>query len=89
MHFKPIIKVYKADCAEGASLMVEQFYKISEFAKLIGVSSVTLRTWDEKGLLRPHHVSPSGYRYYSSAQLQDYLSGRLSLRKEVSVDDRS
>lgn len=55
--------------------MEQQYYKISEFARLIGVSSATLRSWDERGLLHPHHVSPSGYRYYSVKQLQDYLSG--------------
>lgn len=52
-----------------------EFYKIGEFAKRIGVSCVTLRTWDEKGLLVPHHVSPSGYRYYSEDQVKEYLSG--------------
>lgn len=61
--------------------MAEQFYKISEFARLIGVTAVTLRSWDEKGLLRPHHISPSGYRYYSSTQLQDYLSGNMKFGK--------
>lgn len=55
--------------------MEQQYYKISEFARLIGVSSATLRSWDERGLLHPHHVSPSGYRYYSYRQLQDYLNG--------------
>lgn len=57
--------------------MVEQFYKISEFARLIGVSSATLRVWDEKGLLKPHHISPYGYRYYSSTQLKDYFDGKV------------
>ena len=61
--------------------MAEQFYKIGEFARLIGVSTTTLRTWDDKGLLHPHHVSPSGYRYYSSQQLRDYLSGELGAGK--------
>lgn len=54
--------------------MAKEYYKIGEFARLIGVSCVTLRTWDEKGILKPHHVSPSGYRYYSDTQLKEYLS---------------
>lgn len=57
--------------------MAEEFYKVGEFARRIGVSAVTLRSWDERGLLRPHHVSPSGYRYYSAQQLQEYLSGKM------------
>lgn len=49
------------------------YYKISEFASLIGVSSTTLRSWETKGWLVPHHRSPSGYRFYSEGQLQQYL----------------
>ena len=49
------------------------YYKISEFASLIGVSSTTLRSWETKGWLVPHHRSPSGYRFYSEGQLQHYL----------------
>ena len=51
------------------------FYKAGEFARLIGITSVTLRKWDERGWLKPHHRSPSGYRYYSEEQLQNYLRG--------------
>lgn len=54
-----------------------RYYKAGEFAQLIGVTSVTLRKWGDKGLLIPHHRSPTGYRYYSEEQLQDYLSGGL------------
>ena len=54
-----------------------KFYKAGEFAKLIGITSVTLRKWDERGWLKPHHKSPSGYRYYSEQQLKKYLSGQL------------
>ena len=58
-----------------------QFYKVSEFASLIGVTAVTLRSWERRGWLIPHHKSPSGYRYYSDEQLNDYLSGRLKIDK--------
>lgn len=44
--------------------------KIGEFARLAQVSVVTLRHYDELGLLTPSTVDPStGYRYYSIAQL--------------------
>lgn len=51
-----------------------QFYKISEFAKLIGVTPVTLRSWEKSNILVPHHRSPTGYRYYSEKQLSDYIN---------------
>lgn len=72
---------------KGASSVAEQFYKIGEFARLIGVSSATLRAWDDRGLLRPHHISPSGYRYYSTQQLRDYLSGERVSESAVSGGD--
>ena len=61
---------------------MERFYKTGEFAKLIGVTATTLRAWDERGLLHPHHVSPSGYRYYSDKQLQEYLHGSREKGRE-------
>lgn len=63
--------------------MSEQYYKIGEFSRLIGVSPATLRAWGDSGLLRPHHVSPSGYRYYSDDQLHDYLSSKSKRGSEV------
>ena len=50
------------------------FYKTNEFAQRIGVSSNTLRIWDERGWLKPHHRSPSGYRYYSDEQVEQYFT---------------
>lgn len=44
--------------------------KIGDFARLSQVSVVTLRHYDEVGLLKPIAVDPlSGYRYYSVSQL--------------------
>lgn len=44
--------------------------KIGDFARLVQVSTVTLRHYDEIGLLKPVHVDPfTSYRYYSAAQL--------------------
>ena len=44
--------------------------KIREFARLAHVSVVTLRHYDEIGLLKPVSVDRcTGYRYYSVAQL--------------------
>lgn len=58
-------------------IVQQRFYKISEFAKLVGVTPTTLREWERRGWLLPHHRSPSGYRFYSDEQLQRYLSGEI------------
>ena len=50
-----------------------KFYAIGEFSKLIGKTPQTLRNWDKKGVLKPHHITASGYRYYSQEQLNHFL----------------
>lgn len=51
-----------------------EYLKISEFARLIGVSVVTLRRWHKKGILVPHHVTPAGDRIYTMDQVREYLT---------------
>lgn len=51
-------------------------YSIQELARLAGVTTRTLRWYDQIGLLKPGRVAESGYRYYDEAQvdrLQDIL----------------
>ena len=50
-----------------------KYYSIGEFAKLIGKTEQTLRNWDKKNIFAPHHVTESGYRYYSQQQLNHFL----------------
>lgn len=50
-----------------------RFYKSGEFAQMLGVTSATLRNWDFKGILKPHHKTDTGYRYYSEEQLQKFF----------------
>ena len=63
------------------------FYKISEFAKIVGKSSRTIREWDKLGILKPHHKGQGGYRYYSEDQIKEALMvgemGRASWRERV------
>ena len=40
-------------------------YTIRELADLAGVSTRTLRWYDQIALLRPHRIAENGYRYYS------------------------
>ncbi|UWD48532.1 IS607 family transposase [Clostridioides difficile] len=50
-----------------------KYYSIGKFAKLIGKTTQTLRNWDNEGILKPHHITESGYRYYSQEQLNHFL----------------
>lgn len=50
-----------------------KYYSIGQFAKLTNKTTQTLRNWDKNGVLKPHHVAASGYRYYSQEQLNHYL----------------
>lgn len=50
-------------------------YHIGEFAKFCGVSTKTLRFYDEVGVLRPASVdSRTGYRHYLPQQLEEMAS---------------
>lgn len=55
-----------------------KYYKINDFAREIGVSASTLREYERKGLLIPHHRGLNGYRYYSQEQVDAYLNGDLT-----------
>jgi len=44
-------------------------YCINELSKLAGVSTRTLRYYDEIGLLKPTRISDAGYRYYDVKQV--------------------
>jgi DNA-binding transcriptional MerR regulator len=44
-------------------------WSIAEVARMSGVSSRTLRHYDEIGLLPPAHLGANGYRYYEQAEL--------------------
>jgi len=51
-------------------------YSIQALSRLSGVTTRTLRWYDEIGLLKPSRTSESGYRYYGAAEvdrLQDIL----------------
>ena len=60
---------------------MDKYYPINKFAKIIGVTSQTLRNWEQSGKLVPHHRSDSNYRYYSEAQLQQILGEQKDKKK--------
>ena len=63
---------------------MSNYYAIGDAAKLIGVTVQTLRNWDRKGKLKPHHVAESGFRYYSQDQINQMIGIRTnSIQKHV------
>lgn len=59
-------------------------YTVQALAKIAGISSRTLRYYDEIGLLRPARISTSGYRIYG--QLEVDLLQQILFYKELGVD---
>ena len=67
--------------AGGEGPWLKMHYTVGETARLLGVTTQTLRYYDKIGLLRPDWVDPeTGYRYYSFNQFHyidriKYLQG--------------
>lgn len=64
-------------------LFMSKYYSINKFSKILGISVQTLRNWDKKGKLHPHHTSSNGYRYYSHEQLNQVMNVKLNLDRIV------
>lgn len=62
---------------------MSRYYSINKFSKILGVSAQTLRNWDAKGKLHPHHTSSNGYRYYSHEQLNQVMNIKPNLDRFV------
>ncbi len=65
-------------------------YTIQELAQLSGVSTRTLRYYDEIGLLKPARTNEAGYRFYGQAQvdlLQQILFYRALDMKLATIQD--
>lgn len=60
-----------------------EYYTINKFSKLVGKTPQTLRNWDKSGVLKPHHTSTNGYRYYSEDQIKQVLHIKVDNPKIV------
>lgn len=58
-------------------------YTISELAKLAGISTRTLRYYDDIGLLKPAKITPAGYRIYCDKEVD--LLQQILFFKELNV----
>ncbi|MEH7344192.1 MerR family transcriptional regulator [Bacillus sp. JJ1532] len=62
-------------------------YTVQGLAKLAGISTRTLRYYDEIGILKPARMNSSGYRIYGKSEV-DRLQQILFFRElDVSLDD--
>lgn len=54
--------------------MNEQYLTIKQVAKIIGVTPLTLRNWDKKGVLAAYRNPVNNYRLYRYADVADFIS---------------
>ncbi len=62
-------------------------YTINKLAKTAGVSTRTLRFYDQKGLLKPMGINPSGYRIYGQKQVEKLQQIMFYRELGVSLED--
>ena len=65
---------------------MRQLVPIGRFSQVTRISVSLLRHYDELGLLKPAHIEPSGYRYYSLSQAQDAEKIRWLRALDLSLD---
>ena len=49
-----------------------ELVSIGKFAKMVGVTTTTLRRMHQSGDFIPYHVTKGGTRYYSMEQLKEF-----------------
>ena len=57
-------------------------YSIQELSRLSGVTTRTLRWYDQIGLLKPSRVAESGYRYYGPAEVDRLQDDKAEKRRK-------
>ena len=53
--------------------MPKKFLTVNEVARLIGVSPLTVRNWDQKGKLRAYRNPVNNYRMYKIEEVEAIL----------------
>src|SRR5690554_3277446 len=59
-------------------------YTVKQLGNLAGISSRTLRYYDEIGLLKPERINSSGYRLYGPKQVD--LLQQILIYRELGMD---
>ncbi|MEK7099055.1 MAG: MerR family DNA-binding transcriptional regulator [Patescibacteria group bacterium] len=53
--------------------MERRYVNIKEAAKIVGVTPITLRNWDKKGMLTSYRNPINNYRVYRMDQIELFL----------------
>ncbi len=53
--------------------MERRYISIKEAAKILGISPLTLRNWDKKGILSAYRNPVNNYRVYKLDQVEMFL----------------
>ncbi len=65
------------------------FIPISEAAKILGVSIMTLRRWDETGRLASIRKQPKGHRYYRKEDLEIFLNDLFQMAHDWAIAQKN
>jgi len=68
--------------------MPNKFLKLKEVAQIFGVTPLTLRNWDRKGLLAAYRNPVNNYRLYSYADVADLLAQIKGSRRAATPPQR-
>ena len=63
---------------------MKKYWTIKEFSKLTKTTVRTLQYYDEQGILKPHHKSDVGYRFYSIKELEYFK--KITILKYLGFD---
>jgi len=53
-----------------------ELLSITEVARMLGVSTMTLRRWDTKGILKSFRPTPSSQRRYRRVDVERFLENK-------------
>lgn len=63
-----------------------QTYTIGELAKILGITSETIRYYERKGIISPLHDKKTNYRYYTTWDLHMIIRARCYLGFGLTID---
>lgn len=70
--FRPPSKI-QLETIINFDIAMRQYLTISQAAKLLHVTPLTLRNWDKKGKLKPYRHPANNYRVYRLDQIEAFL----------------
>lgn len=68
--------------------MKDKFISLREVSRIIGVTPLTLRNWDRRGLLAAYRNPLNNYRMYRYADVADFLAEMRKSRPQSEAPHR-